>query len=232
MIDGAKRAELIAKDTKSAEIIKPLAVGADVRKWRTNYKDKWLIFTPWHFPLHEDTSITGSSLKAEKEFERIYPSIYGHLAKYKKELSLRNKAETGIRYEWYALQRCAATYFKEFDKPKIVYQAFQVKPCFAFDNNGMFINNAVWMIVIDDLYLLGILNSQSFWQEITRHCTQIQNGYQLLRVYLEKAIVPNASESEKEPIIKLVQKCLDAKGVNCEEWEKEIDERVAALYGL
>ncbi|CCI33891.1 hypothetical protein MICAI_500003 [Microcystis sp. T1-4] len=39
-------------------------------------------------------------------------------------------------------------------------------------------------------------------------------------------------ETEKKPIIKLVQKCLDAKGVNCEEWEKEIDERVAALYGL
>ena len=32
VIDGAKRAELIAKDTKSAEIIKPLAVGADVRE--------------------------------------------------------------------------------------------------------------------------------------------------------------------------------------------------------
>lgn len=31
---------------------------------------------------------------------------------------------------------------------------------------------------------------------------------------------------------KLVQKCLDAKGVNCEVWEKEIGDRVAALYGL
>ena len=31
---------------------------------------------------------------------------------------------------------------------------------------------------------------------------------------------------------KLVQKCLDAKGQNCQAWEKEIDERVAALYGL
>jgi hypothetical protein len=30
----------------------------------------------------------------------------------------------------------------------------------------------------------------------------------------------------------LVQKCLDAKGVDCEEWDREIDGRVAALYGL
>jgi hypothetical protein len=51
-------------------------------------------------------------------------------------------------------------------------------------------------------------------------------------VNFKRLPIPLASESEKEPIIKLVQKCLDAKGVNCEEWEKEIDERVAALYGL
>jgi len=29
-----------------------------------------------------------------------------------------------------------------------------------------------------------------------------------------------------------VRQCLDAKGENCEEWERVIDERVAALYGL
>jgi hypothetical protein len=46
VIDGAKRAELIAKDAKSAEIIKPLAVGDDVRKWHIRNKDKYLIVTP------------------------------------------------------------------------------------------------------------------------------------------------------------------------------------------
>ncbi|MGI8911074.1 MAG: hypothetical protein ACR2JR_11065 [Rubrobacteraceae bacterium] len=30
----------------------------------------------------------------------------------------------------------------------------------------------------------------------------------------------------------LVRKCLDAKGVGCEEWEAEIDGRVAKSYGL
>lgn len=33
-------------------------------------------------------------------------------------------------------------------------------------------------------------------------------------------------------VFALPQKCLDAKGLECEPWEKEIDERVAALYGL
>jgi hypothetical protein len=33
-------------------------------------------------------------------------------------------------------------------------------------------------------------------------------------------------------IAALVQKCLDAKGIGCASWEQEINERVAALYGL
>jgi hypothetical protein len=49
---------------------------------------------------------------------------------------------------------------------------------------------------------------------------------------LQKAIIPNASEIERKAISKLVQKCLDAKGVGCEAWEKEIDVRVAKLYGF
>ena len=39
IIDGAKRAQLIAEDPNSAEIIKPLAMGDDIRKWRIERKE-------------------------------------------------------------------------------------------------------------------------------------------------------------------------------------------------
>ncbi|KAA6309310.1 hypothetical protein EZS27_039169, partial [termite gut metagenome] len=68
------------------------------------FADLWLIYIPWHFPLHKDSFITGASAKAELEFQKEYPDIYSHLLRYKKQLSERNKVETGIRYEWYALQ--------------------------------------------------------------------------------------------------------------------------------
>ena len=38
--------------------------------------------------------------------------------------------------------------------------------------------------------------------------------------------------SGREEISSLVEKCLEAKGVGCEEYERKIDRRVAALYGL
>jgi hypothetical protein len=93
------------------------------------------------------------------------------------------------------------------------------------------------IIPVNDLYLLGLLNSKSVWNYLQQKAAvlgdaQKRGRIRLKRQYVAKIPIPLASESEKEPIIKLVQKCLDAKGVNCEEWEKEIDERVAALYGL
>lgn len=39
-------------------------------------------------------------------------------------------------------------------------------------------------------------------------------------------------EPDRLAIEVLVQKCLDAKGQGVEEWEAEIDDRVAHLYGL
>ena len=58
---------------------------------------------------------------------------------YKEKLSKRNKAETGIRYEWYALQRCAASYYEEFEKEKIVYQEMVQYSCFLYDSADNFI---------------------------------------------------------------------------------------------
>lgn len=83
------------------------------------------------------------------------------------------------------------------------------------------------------MYLLGILNSISIDNYFLEIGAQVRGGYlRFKRQYVEKIPIPNASTTEREAISKLVQKCLDAKGVNCEAWEKEISDRVASLYGL
>ncbi|GEM_PF-1664451 len=48
----------------------------------------------------------------------------------------------------------------------------------------------------------------------------------------EPADLAAPTSSERTALAALAQKCLDAKGVGCEKWEEEINERVAALYGL
>ncbi len=205
VIDEATRAELIRQNSKSEEIIKPFLAGRDIKRYETPKAENYLLFIPWHFPLHNDPKISGASIEAEEAFKNQYPAVYTHLCSFKEKLEARNKAETGIRYEWYALQRCAASYYQEFEKVKIMYQVFQVKPSFVLDKSGTYCNNAIWMLPTNDKVLLAILNSKIGWTLISSYCTAIQNGYQLIWKYLEQIPIPkDISSVQREEIEKLV----------------------------
>ena len=152
---------------------------------------------------------------------------------FKEQLSARNKAETGIRYEWYALQRCAATYWKEFSQRKILYQEIATYQAFAWDDSGSFSNNKTFLIPNADLYLLAVLNSKVIWYFLSQVTSKLQGGaYAMQTTYVSQIPVSEAPPEEQKSISLLAQKCLDAKGQNVSEWEAEINDRVAKLYGL
>ncbi len=111
----------LAERERTAELIRPILRGRDIKRYSYDWAGLWLIWIPWHFPLYLDPSIQGASAEAEEAFMNQYPSVYQHLLLYKPLLSARNKVETGIRYEWYTLQRWGANYWEDFSKPKIVY---------------------------------------------------------------------------------------------------------------
>jgi hypothetical protein len=161
IIDGKKKDELIAEDPKSAEIIRPILRGRDIKRYGYDFADLYLLFIPWHFPLHTDLKIQGASEKAEQAFKREYPAVYSHLLKYKKELSNRNKAETGVRYEWYALQRWGANYWEDFYRQKIVWKRVGSILRFCFDNKGhVALDSTCFATGIHLKYLVAILNSK------------------------------------------------------------------------
>ena len=150
------------KDDKYKEVIRKIIRGRDVRKWVPDWDDQYVLFIPWHFPLH-DSNIPprGSSINAEKELARIYPSLYRYLLKNKAELSNRNKSETGIRYEWYALQRYGANFYKDYEEKKIIYPNMTNTLPFSIDYSDRYlINQKCYIIVGDHLaYLACVFNS-------------------------------------------------------------------------
>jgi tRNA1(Val) A37 N6-methylase TrmN6 len=161
IINGETKQLLIENDGKSAELMKPLLRGKDISKYYPEFKDYWLLFIPWHFPLHFQKDVSGPSEKAEKLFTKRYPAVYNHLKKYQKQLSSRNQAEVSVRYEWYALQRWGANYWADFEKPKIIWGEISDKPKFALDLQGYFTNDRCSFIVGDKLkFLVSLLNSR------------------------------------------------------------------------
>jgi hypothetical protein len=205
VIDRETRDKLIAEHPSSAEVIKPLLRGRDVKRWSVESVDLYLLFIPWHFPLHQDPKITGASEKAEKEFKKLYPAIYNHLLKFKTELSARNKAETGIRYEWYALQRWGANYWQEFEQPKIIYPNICKRNEFAWDKLGYYTNQKAFIIPCNDKVLLAVLNSSVMTFLFDKLLPKLQGDfYEPSSIFMKDVPIPTATEAEQKAIETLV----------------------------
>jgi type I restriction-modification system DNA methylase subunit len=217
-IDSKKRQELIEKDSNSLEIIKPLAVGDDARRWRIDSHDKWIIYAPWQLDIEK------------------YPAIKEHLIAWHDKLCSRPECKMG-RYNWWCLARYGSKYIDTFEMPKIVYPNLAKEPRFSFDTQGKYIDMTAFVISSSDLYLLGVLNSASVWDYLKQTSEVFGNAnkggrLELKILYTSKIPIPHASPSDRQIISALVQQCLDARGQGVEDWEAEINDRVAHLYGL
>ncbi|OAI41968.1 hypothetical protein AYO41_04980 [Verrucomicrobia bacterium SCGC AG-212-E04] len=237
VVDRNTRDRLIRKDKSSPKLFKPYLAGRDLKRWCVKSRELWLIYVPWHFPLHEDTKITAASLKAELQFKKLYPAIYEHLEQFKDELADRDKAETGIRYEWYAMARPRFEIHAAFDQPKIILGIFMNKPTYAFDTEGFYVNNAQHFIAGANLFLVAILNSSVCWWFLTQICTDLQNGYlQALIEYQVQIPIPAATPTQQKPVDRLVERILAAKqrdaGADVSAWERELNALVHSLYAL
>ena len=146
IINGEKRAELIAQDPKSAEIIRPILRGRDIKRYGYDFADLYLINT------HNGVK--------EKGIKRIhiedYPAVKAHLDLYYPQLEKR--ADQGDTP--YNLRNCA--YIEDFYKQKIVYQELTQGSCFYLDKDAtFFVSNTGYLITGENLdYLILFLNSK------------------------------------------------------------------------
>ena len=217
VIDRATRDKLIAEHSSSAEVIKPLLRGRDVKRWRVDYQDLWLIFTR-----------RGTDIKK-------YPAIEKHLGQY------RNRLTAGVEggrkagsYQWYDIQDNVA-YWQEFEQIQIVWGNLATSPQFAIASSGFYICAPANLIVSEHekYFLLAILNSQITQYIVSQNAAVRQGGFlEFKPMYVSQIPIATATKAEQKAIETLVQKCLEAKGQNVGQWEQEIDEIVARLYGL
>ncbi len=219
VVDRATRDRLIAEHPSSAEVLKPFLRGRDVKRWRADPQDLWLIFT-----RH------GVDIKK-------YPAILRYLSQYKKQLTpgVKGGRKPGS-YEWYEIQDNIA-YWQEFGQPKIILGRFMNSPTFAFDRGGFIHNDALYMIAGADEYVVAILNSAVCWWFLSQTCTDLQNGYlQAFKENLFAIPIPEATSDPKARISEHVSHIIEAKSrdirADVSKLELAIDQLVYELYGL
>ncbi|MHB8231545.1 MAG: TaqI-like C-terminal specificity domain-containing protein [bacterium] len=173
-------------------------------------------------------------------FKKKYPTVYSHLLGFQDSLKKRNIAETGKRYEWYALQRCAATYYSEFEKEKIIYPNMTKFLPFIFDAKGFFTNDKCFILTSDTIslrFLTGYFNSNISHYWIRNNCPELQGGTRELRkVFFENIPVPYVNDSIVSKIEFLVEQILELKKQNPDQEVShlinQIDELFYKLYDL
>ena len=146
IINGEKKDELISADPKSAEIIRPILRGKDIKRYEYSFADLWII--------NSHNGVKEKSIPPINILE--YPAIKAHLDLYYDELSKRyDKGDTP-----YNLRNCI--YTDDFNRQKIIWGELSDKPKFALDKEGIFvISNTVFMMTGNHLdYLLAFLNSK------------------------------------------------------------------------
>ena len=244
VVDSETRQKLISQDKRSAELIKPLLGGEDIRRYRFHQTDLWIIFT-----------------RRGVDIDR-YPAIREHLAQWKEDLTPKKNKSTKRgrkpgRYEWYEIQDDVA-YWEAFDKPKLIFPDIAKEPRFCIDTGGHYLANTAYCLGTDDHYLLGVLNSRLFWFAISNISIPFgvragQYRYRLIYQYMKKVPIrvvglsDTADIGRRDRVAKLViamldlhkqfaaaksevQKSLIRRQINAT--DAEIDRLVYDLYGL
>jgi len=196
-IETKDKEELLSQEPQIEDFIYPLLRGKDIKRWTYEYKDWNMLFIPWHFPLHDDSTVSKASREAEERFQADYPVTFHHLEGFKEDLEGRNKDETGIRYEWYALQRYGSNYWTEFLKPKIVWIEISDRANFTFDADGHFLTNSAYFLTGENLkFLLVVLNSRTLDFYHFQNTAQIAGGRKrYTKQYVELYPIAETDES-------------------------------------
>ena len=189
IIDGKKRNELIEQDPESAEIIKPILRGRDIKRFRIDFADLWLINT--HNSYGKTPPIDPNK----------YPAIKRHLDQYLSKL--RKRQDKGVTL--YNLRNCA--YLEEFEKEKVVWADLSRSGnSFAFDRDRYYPLNTAYFLTGSSLkYLLAVLNSQIilFYLDLINQKLD-KNGWRWIHQYVEKLPIPKILKNLQKPSEALV----------------------------
>ena len=217
IIDGAKRAELIAADPKSDEIIRPILRGRDIKRYGYDFADLWLINIECG-----STNANRSTLEPEEYIKTSYPAIYEHFVeianKPTRGKGLKGRDDMGDY--WWELRSCA--YTNDFSKQKIVWADIATRPTFALVEPGVYFNNTCYMLCDAPKYVLAILNSKLMGWYFRKIATDLGSGSRYFKQFVELLPIIQLSNAEEISLLE------EASEFN----EEYIDKIVYSLYGL
>ncbi len=208
VVDRATRDRLIHEHPSSAEILKPFLRGRDVKRWRVESQDMWLVLTRRGVDINQ------------------YPAIYKYLLQYKQQLENRASGN----YAWYELQASPGD-TERFEQPKIVYPDIAQVPSFAYDDTKYYPNNTLYVLPTTEQWLLGLLNSAVIFWFYSQISTQIRGGFvRFIAQYVSQIPIPDASADVQQAIGDLAKQLTNTAGTRYT-LEQDVRHRILSDLG-
>ena len=124
LIDSNTCQSIVSKDEKAKERIYPFLQGRNITPYGKAEAASHLILFEKGWTQRE--RFFESEVEAWDYLKTEYPSI----AEWLEPFAEKGRKRTDKGDFWWELRAC--DYYEQFAKPKIMYQAFQVKPCFNY----------------------------------------------------------------------------------------------------
>jgi hypothetical protein len=187
--------------------------GAESKCYSIRSKNKYVIFTRRGIDILQ------------------YPSVLRYLEQFKKELSPKKSKEQEIgrkpgKYEWYEIQDSTA-YYKDFEKPKIVWGNLATRASFSLDaKNGFYVNAPACIMPSSSRYVLGILNSNLMSYFLKSICAERQGGFiEQKPVYVSQVPIKEPTKEQEIEMTQRVEKMLQLNETLVKIGDKLTDER-------
>lgn len=231
IISTQKRDEILAacqtedERQRTEAVIRPILRGKDIKRYGYDWAGLWLIAT---FPTHQ------------YDIEQ-YPAVKQHLLSF----GMERLEQTGRSYvingevvkarkktsgKWFETQDSIA-YWKDFEKPKIMYPNMTKYLPFAYDNRCFLTNQKCFIITGKHIaYLTAFLNSSIFKYCFRNAFPELQGGTrELSKVFFDKISVLQVDDETNERFIALVE---DIQAAYTPQKAKAIDALLFEVYGL
>ncbi len=192
IISKEKRDELIKTDPKSAEIIRPILRGRDIKRNEIDFQDIYIINSHNGYISENGTRIPPININD-------YPAIKDWLdngewnTKPKKGSNyerLAKRTDKGITP--YNLRSLA--YMDDFNKPKIVWSDISSSPQFSLDENNSCISNTAYMLTDAHTNIVYILNSKLVEWYFPKISLDLGKGSRYTKQFIELLPLPSIRE--------------------------------------
>lgn len=230
IISTEKRDEILSncqtedERLRTAELIRPILRGRDIKRYGYNWADLWLIatFPSRHYDIED------------------YPAVKNHLLLYGKE----RLEQTGKKYiineeeikarkktsnKWFETQD-SISYWEDFNKPKIVWKRVGSILRFCYNNNGALGLDSTCFATGNNIEFICCVLNSPMGHYLLKDAPKTGTGDLLISV--------QAVEPIKVPIITKEQNSIFEEALkelihyNSTEKEKEISHKVFDLYNL